>query len=87
MTESEWMGDFDYYSIVYPFVDWLQAIKIREDDVSDELLSECVEKHIVSEVAKGYYVTHEDIEQHQEIINEHGIETYLEKRLELVEDE
>jgi hypothetical protein len=87
MIESDWDNYLNEYSIEYPFGGDLKAIKVREDDVDSELLSECVEKHIVSEVSKGYYITHEYIERHLEAIKEHGIEAYLEKRLELVEDE
>jgi hypothetical protein len=87
MIESDWNDYLDEYSIKYPFDGDLKAIKVREEEVDSELLSECVENHIVSEVSKGYYITHEDIEQHLEVINEHSMEAYLEKRLELVEDE
>jgi hypothetical protein len=87
MTELDWMDDWDDYRITYPFGEGLPAIEVREDDIDDELLRECAEKYIVSEVAKGYYITHENIEQHKEVISEHGIEAYLKKRLELVEDE
>lgn len=87
MMESDWEDYLDKYRIKYPFGGGLKAIKVREEDVDDELLEKCVENHIVSEVSKGYFITHEDIEEHQEVINEHGIEAYLEKRLEMVGDE
>lgn len=87
MMESDWDDYLDEYSIKYPFGGGLKAIKVRGEEVDDELLEECVENHIVSEVSKGYFITHEDIERHLEVIKEHGIEAYLEKRLELVENE
>jgi hypothetical protein len=87
MTEPDWSSAIDRYTITYPFGDTPRAIKINEEDVDDELLQACVEQYIISKVAKGYYITHEDIEQHLEVINEHGIEAYLEKRLERAEDE
>lgn len=87
MTLPEWTSVFDEYTISYPFGDSLKAIRIREDDVDNQLLEECVEDLLVSEVAKGYYITHEDIEDHLKVINEHGIEPYLKKRLEMVADE
>lgn len=87
MIKSDWDDYLDEYSIEYPLDGSLKAIKIREDEVDSELLSECVESYIVTELSNGYYITHEDIEDHLEIINEHGMEAYLEKRLELVRDE
>lgn len=87
MIESDWDDYLDEYNIEYPFHGRLKAIKIREDDVDNELLTQCVEKHIVSKVSKGHFITHEDLEQHLKDIKEHGMEAYLEKRLELVEDE
>ena len=70
---SDWTDAMDRYSISHLFGDSLKAIEINEDDVV--------------EVVKGYYITHEDIEEHLEVINEHGMEAYLQKRLELVSDE
>lgn len=86
MTEPEWASAFDDYFITYPFGDCLKAIKIDEDDMDEDLLEACVQKFVVAEVAKGYYLTHEDIEKHLKVINEHGLEPYLEKRLEMIED-
>ena len=88
-VESDWDDylDANEYSINHPLGGDLKAIEIREDEVDSELLSKCVKKYIVPEVSKGYYITHEDIENHQEVINEHGIEAYLEKRLEEVKHE
>lgn len=85
--ESDWENFLEKYSIEYPFDADLKAIKIREDDVNDELLKECVEDYIISKVSMGYFITDEDIEQHLEVINEHGMEAYLKKRLELLENE
>lgn len=87
MIEEDWDDYLEEYSVKEPFGVGVKAIKLREEDVDDELLKECVEKYIVSEVSKGYFITHEDIEKHQEVINEHGIEAYLQKRLELLGDE
>jgi len=87
MVESDWDDYLDEYKIKHPLGGGLKAIKVREDKIDSKLLSECVENHIVSDVSKGYYITHENIEWHLEAIKEHGIEAYLEKRLELVEDE
>jgi len=84
---SDWTDAMDRYSISHLFGDSLKAIEINEDDVDEELLETCVENFVVAEVAKGYYITHEDIEEHLEVINEHGMEAYLQKRLELVSDE
>lgn len=86
MIESDWDDYLDEYSINYLFDGDLKAIQVREDDVDDELLGECVQNYIISEISKGYFITHEDIEEHQEVINEHGMEAYLQKRLELVSD-
>jgi hypothetical protein len=87
MIESDWDDYLEEYRIKHPFGGDLKAIKVREDDVDSELLSECVDSYIVTELSNGYYITHEDIEDHLEIINEHGMEAYLEKRIELVRDE
>jgi hypothetical protein len=87
MIGSDWDDYLDEYRIKTPFGGGLKAIKIREEEVSDELLQECVENYIVSEVSKGYFITHEDIERHLEVINEHGMEPYLQKRLEVLDDQ
>ena len=84
---SDWTDAMDRYSIGHPFGDFVKAIEINEDDVDEELLETCVENFVVAEVAKGYYITHEDIEEHLDVINEHGMEAYLQKRLELMSDE
>lgn len=84
---SDWTDAMDRYSISHPFGDFLKTIEINEDDVDEELLETCIETFVVAEVVKGYYITHEDIEEHLEVINEHGMEAYLQKRLELVSDE
>jgi hypothetical protein len=86
MIESDWDDYLDEYSIDYIFDGDLTAIQVQEEDVDDELLRECVQNYIISEISEGYFITHEDIEEHQEVINEHGIEAYLQKRLELVND-
>jgi len=86
MTEPEWVDELDKYKISQPFAGSLKAIKIREDEIDDELLDICIENYIISKVEKGYFITHEDIEQHLEIIEEHGMETYLEKRLEVLDE-
>lgn len=80
------MEEFEEYPIREPFGGGLKAIKISEDKLGDELLTECVENHIVAEVAAGHFITHKNIEEHQKVLQEHGMEAYLEKRLELVDD-
>jgi hypothetical protein len=84
--EEDWDAYIEEYSIKYPFDD-LKAIEVDRDDVDSELIKECVDSYVISEISKGYFITHEDIERHLEHIDEHGMEAYLEKRLELVEDE
>ena len=84
---SDWTDAMDRYSISHLFGDSLKAIEINEGDVDEELLETCVENVVVAEVAKGYYITHEDIEEHLEVINEHGREAYLQKRLEVVNEQ
>jgi hypothetical protein len=87
MMESDWDDYLGKHSIRYPFDGSLKAIEVDEDDVDSELLKECVNNYVISEVSKGYFVTHEDIERHLEVINEHGMEAYLEKRLEVFNDQ
>lgn len=87
MSDSDWIEDLDKYHISRPFGEFFEAIKINEDDVDNELLTECVENFVVAEVAAGYFIAPENIEQHLEAINEHGVEAYLEERLRRVQDE
>ena len=87
MTNQGWEDSLDWYSIKYPFGDHLKAIEINQDEVNDRLVEECVQRYIVAETASGYLITHKDIEKHLEVINDHGMEAYLKKRLELVENE
>jgi hypothetical protein len=87
MTEPEWMEEFEEHPIRELFGSEVKAIKIIESDVGDELLTECVKNYIVAEVATGYFITHEHIEEHQEVIKEHGMEAYLRKRLEVLDDQ
>ena len=84
--EEDWDAYIEECSIKCPFGD-LKAIELDKDDVNSGLIDKCIDNYVISEVSNGYVITHEDIEQHLEVINEHGMEAYLEKRLELVEDE
>lgn len=83
----EWASALDEYSISYPFGGALKAIEVDEADVDDELLERCIEERIIPDVAEGYFITYQNIEKHLEVIKEHGMEAYLEKRLEKVDDE
>jgi hypothetical protein len=87
MPESDWTEEFGKYHISRPFGKYFQAIEINEDDVDSELLAECVENFVVAEVAAGYIIAPENIEQHLEVIKDHGMEAYLKERLRRVQDE
>jgi hypothetical protein len=84
--EEDWDAHIEEYSINYPFGD-LKAIELDKDDVNSELIDKCIDNYVISEVSNGYVITHEDIEQHLEVINEHGMEAYLQKRLEVVNEQ
>jgi len=84
--EEDWDAYTEEDSIKYPFAD-LKAIEVDKDDVDRELIDKCVENYVLSEVSKGYFITHENIEQHLEVINEHGMEAYLQKRLEVLNEQ
>ena len=87
MTNQGWEESLDWYTVKYPFNDDLKAIEVDQDDVDDRVLKKCVQKYVVVETAGKYIITHENIGEHLEVINERGMEAYLKKRLELVKNE
>jgi hypothetical protein len=85
----EWMEEAmeevaeDKYEYTYPFGQrYFPAIEIGKEDIDEQLFEWCIDAWIISEVSKGYFITHSDLDEHFEFIDEYGIETYLERRLE-----
>jgi hypothetical protein len=84
--EEDWDAYTEEYRVKNPFGD-LKAIEVDKSDVNSELIDECIEMFIISEVSEGCFLAPKNIEHHLKIVNEYGIEPYLEERLRRVKNE